>query len=142
MKKWRIGTLLTSFVFSTGEVCVTSRDSIPSKEVTSLSSFIRTPVTNTKFSSSDNIAGTDQVDLILFQWARERTDLDTLPMEVIGRLLRTSRHIDSALHAVFKPFGLDFGPVRRSCVAASARPPLINCHQVNSINGACSRRAQ
>jgi DNA-binding MarR family transcriptional regulator len=67
------------------------------------------PVTSAKLPTSDNVVQRDQIDLILSQWTRERSDLDTSPMEVIGRILRTSHRIDRSLHAVFKPFGLDFG---------------------------------
>lgn len=51
----------------------------------------------------------DQVDRIVSQWASQRPDLDVAPMEIIGRILRASRRIDSALHEVFKQCGLDFG---------------------------------
>jgi DNA-binding MarR family transcriptional regulator len=51
----------------------------------------------------------DQVDRIVFLWARERPDLNFSPMEIMGRILRVSRRIDGALHKVFKQFGLDFG---------------------------------
>lgn len=52
---------------------------------------------------------TDLVDTIIAQWKRERPDLDCSPMEVIGRVLRTARHVNTEIEAVFKQFGLDFG---------------------------------
>lgn len=51
----------------------------------------------------------DRVDLILQQWARERPDLDTSPMGVIGRILRAARHLDRELAIVYEKEGLDFG---------------------------------
>lgn len=51
----------------------------------------------------------DQVDRILSKWEVARPDLDVSPMEIIGRILRVSRRIDSALDVIFRQFGLDFG---------------------------------
>lgn len=51
--------------------------------------------------------GTDHVDLVLDQWARQRPDLDVSPMAVIGRLKRLSRLLDTELRRVFAEYGLD-----------------------------------
>jgi DNA-binding MarR family transcriptional regulator len=48
----------------------------------------------------------DQVDQILAQWARERPDLDSSPVGVIGRLSRLTRYVERSLDDNFKPFGL------------------------------------
>src|SRR5919199_3712154 len=50
---------------------------------------------------------TDPVDLILHQWQRERPDLDTSPMAVVGRVSRIARHIDLAQRATFARYDLD-----------------------------------
>ena len=41
------------------------------------------------------MADTDGVDVILQQWQRERPDLDTSPIGVIGRISRLSREIEA-----------------------------------------------
>lgn len=51
----------------------------------------------------------DQVDFILKQWSRERPDLDTSPMGVIGRISRVSRYTDQFLQKNFAKFGLNSG---------------------------------
>lgn len=50
---------------------------------------------------------TDHVDRVLEQWRRERPDLDTSPMGVIGRLSRLSRLIDAELGRTFSAHDLD-----------------------------------
>jgi DNA-binding MarR family transcriptional regulator len=49
----------------------------------------------------------DQVDEILAQWARERPDIDSSPVGVIGRLSRLTRYVERSLDDNFKPFGLN-----------------------------------
>lgn len=51
----------------------------------------------------------DRVDFILAQWAKERPDLDTSGMGVIGRLSRSARYIDQQLTQNFRRFGLNRG---------------------------------
>jgi DNA-binding MarR family transcriptional regulator len=60
----------------------------------------RTPKTK-KFAVADG------VDEILRQWARERPDLDTSPMAIVGRISRIERKIDPLLSSVFRKFGLE-----------------------------------
>ena len=55
------------------------------------------------------MAGKDFIDGILSQWKRERPDLDTSPMAVIGRVGRLQSHLDRLLAAVFEQFGLGRG---------------------------------
>jgi DNA-binding MarR family transcriptional regulator len=50
----------------------------------------------------------DQVDEILAQWARERPELDTSPMGVIGRISRIAPLLVQGQARVFQQFGLDF----------------------------------
>jgi DNA-binding MarR family transcriptional regulator len=49
----------------------------------------------------------DPVDRLLAQWARERPDLDTSPMGVVGRISRVARRIDVAQRETFARFDLD-----------------------------------
>jgi DNA-binding MarR family transcriptional regulator len=51
-------------------------------------------------------AAGDGVDGILRQWARERPDLDTSGMAIVGRISRIERKIDPLLASVFRKFGL------------------------------------
>jgi DNA-binding MarR family transcriptional regulator len=55
------------------------------------------------------MAGTDGVDVILEQWQRERPDLDTSPIAVIGRISRLSREIERRLEPVYATSGLEPG---------------------------------
>lgn len=51
----------------------------------------------------------DQIDLARAEWARERPDLDTSPMEVIGRVLRAAHLADARIRPVLRRAGLDRG---------------------------------
>ncbi len=51
----------------------------------------------------------DPVDVILAQWQRERPDLDVLPMGIIGRIGRLTKHLERSLQAIFSEFGLQAG---------------------------------
>lgn len=51
----------------------------------------------------------DAVDRIVAQWARERPELDTGPMEVIGRIHRLADILEAELRTVFATEGLGNG---------------------------------
>lgn len=51
----------------------------------------------------------DHVGRIIDQWARERPDLDTAPMAVIGRLHRVGDAVRERLVEVYDEFGLSEG---------------------------------
>src|ERR1700754_564907 len=51
----------------------------------------------------------DAVDAILEQWRRERPDLDSSPIGVVGRLSRVSRALEARLEPVYKAHGLEPG---------------------------------
>jgi DNA-binding MarR family transcriptional regulator len=53
--------------------------------------------------------GTDRVAQIQAQWRRERPDLDTSPVGVIGRLHRLANHLTDELLPVYRRFGLGEG---------------------------------
>jgi DNA-binding MarR family transcriptional regulator len=55
------------------------------------------------------MAKTDGVDEILQQWQRERPDLDTSPIGVIGRISRLAREIEARLEPVYASCGLEPG---------------------------------
>ncbi|MGO4213368.1 MarR family winged helix-turn-helix transcriptional regulator [Terriglobus sp. 2YAB30_2] len=52
-------------------------------------------------------SGKDHVDTILQQWKRERPDLDTTPMGIIGRISRAERLIDEQMKAACAQFDLE-----------------------------------
>jgi DNA-binding MarR family transcriptional regulator len=51
----------------------------------------------------------DHVDRIVEQWARERPDLDSSPLHVIGRISRLAGTVDELLRPVFAARGLGDG---------------------------------
>lgn len=51
----------------------------------------------------------DAVDAVLAQWARERPDVDTAPMAVLGRVSRLSRLLERDLKEFLGRFGLEPG---------------------------------
>ena len=51
----------------------------------------------------------DGVDLILEQWRRERPDLDSSPISVIGRISRLARELERRLEPVYREHGLEPG---------------------------------
>jgi DNA-binding MarR family transcriptional regulator len=51
----------------------------------------------------------DGVDLIIEQWQRERPELDSSPIGVIGRISRLAREIEARLEPVYREHGLEPG---------------------------------
>ena len=51
----------------------------------------------------------DGVDLIIEQWARERPDLDSSPVGVVGRISRLARELEARLEPVYREHGLEPG---------------------------------
>lgn len=52
---------------------------------------------------------TDSVDRIITAWAEHDPDLDTGPLEVVGRLRLCNAHLERAILAALRPFGLSLG---------------------------------
>lgn len=48
----------------------------------------------------------DRIDEIREQWAREQGDLDTWPVEVVGRIGRVARYLDTGMEELFRQYGL------------------------------------
>jgi DNA-binding MarR family transcriptional regulator len=69
------------------------------------------------------VPGKDGVDDILDQWQRERPDLDTSPMGVIGRLSRLSRELERRLDPVYARHGLEAGLFDVLATLRRAGPP-------------------
>ncbi|MEV4655941.1 MarR family transcriptional regulator [Micromonospora sp. NPDC049301] len=51
----------------------------------------------------------DGVDVIVGQWAAERPELETLPMEVFGRIYRIARLMGDRVERAYAPFGIGRG---------------------------------
>jgi DNA-binding MarR family transcriptional regulator len=51
----------------------------------------------------------DSVDRIIEAWAERDPQLDASPLEVVGRLLLCAAHLQRAILAALRPFGLSFG---------------------------------
>ena len=51
----------------------------------------------------------DGVDLIIEQWQRERPDLDSSPIGIVGRVSRLAREIEARLEPVYREHGLEPG---------------------------------
>jgi DNA-binding MarR family transcriptional regulator len=49
------------------------------------------------------------VDAIVAQWAVQRAELDTLPMEVFGRIYRIARLMGDRVERAYAPFGIGRG---------------------------------
>lgn len=55
------------------------------------------------------VAERDGVDLIIEQWTRERPELDSSPIGVVGRISRLAREIEARLERVYVEHGLEPG---------------------------------
>ena len=53
------------------------------------------------------ILGGDRIERARTEWAAERPDLDTSPMEIIGRILRASHLADTEIRRELRHAGLD-----------------------------------
>lgn len=53
------------------------------------------------------MGNTDEVDLIVDAWVRERPDLDVTPMEILSRVSRLARQLDLARKETFSAHGLE-----------------------------------
>lgn len=51
----------------------------------------------------------DVVDQVIAQWDVEKPQLNTLPMAVMGRLIRSVKHLETAINQVHKHHGLKPG---------------------------------
>jgi DNA-binding MarR family transcriptional regulator len=51
----------------------------------------------------------DGVDAIIEQWQRERPELDSSPIGIVGRLSRLAREVEARLEPVYREHGLEPG---------------------------------
>jgi DNA-binding MarR family transcriptional regulator len=71
-----------------------------------------------------HMTDTDGVDAILDQWHRERPDLDTSAIGVIGRISRLAREIERRLEPVYAASGLEPGWYDVLATLRRAGPPF------------------
>ena len=57
----------------------------------------------------DGTGEIDGIDRVVAQWGREKPELDTLPMQLIGRLMRIGKHLETQIAACHKRYGLTMG---------------------------------
>jgi DNA-binding MarR family transcriptional regulator len=87
----------------------------------------------------------DAVDRITAQWRRERPDLDSTPMEVIGRISRLSALIQQELDVVFGRHGLSGGDfdvlatLRRSAESQGLSPGELSRSTMVTTGGMTKR---
>lgn len=65
----------------------------------------------------------DRIEGVRAEWARERPDLDTSPMEIIGRILRAERLANGPIRSVLARYGLDRGGFDVLATLRRAGPP-------------------
>jgi DNA-binding MarR family transcriptional regulator len=69
------------------------------------------------------VTGRDAVDRITEQWRSERPDLDSSPMEVVGRITRVAALAQRQLESVFDRFGLAGGDFDVLATLLRSGPP-------------------
>lgn len=69
------------------------------------------------------ISAADRIGRIRGEWARECPGLDTSPMEIIGRILRTEHLADALIRATLRREGLDRGGFDVLATLRRAGPP-------------------
>src|ERR1700739_4903886 len=72
---------------------------------------------------SMQISADDRIEGVRAEWARERPDLDTSPMEIIGRILRAERLASGPIRSVLARYGLDRGGFDVLATLRRAGPP-------------------
>jgi DNA-binding MarR family transcriptional regulator len=73
------------------------------------------------------MADRDHVDTVLEQWRRERPELDSSPVAVVGRVSRLSRELEERLEPVYEAHGLDGGLFDLLATLRRQGPPFRLC---------------
>jgi DNA-binding MarR family transcriptional regulator len=87
----------------------------------------------------------DGVDLIIEQWQRERPDLDSSPIGVIGRISRLARELEQRLEPVYREYGLEPGwhdvlaTLRRHGAPYRLRPTELTSASMLTSSGTTKR---
>ncbi|MEF1245075.1 MarR family winged helix-turn-helix transcriptional regulator, partial [Vibrio campbellii] len=51
----------------------------------------------------------DAIDKVVSQWAKEKPELDTEPMAIMGRLMRIAKHMENHVAELHKRYDLKMG---------------------------------
>ncbi|ACJ27441.1 Regulatory protein, MarR [Shewanella piezotolerans WP3] len=51
----------------------------------------------------------DDIDKVAAQWNKEKPQLETLPMEIFGRMMRLQKYLEAEIAACHKQYGLTLG---------------------------------
>src|SRR5918993_3797527 len=87
----------------------------------------------------------DDVDTILEQWARERPDLDSTPVGVVGRVSRLARELEQRMEPTYRAAGLEGGwydvlaTLRRSGPPYRLRPGELTATVMLTSSGTTKR---
>jgi DNA-binding MarR family transcriptional regulator len=87
----------------------------------------------------------DGVDEIIEQWRRERPELDSSPIGVVGRISRLAREIEQRLEPVYREHGLESGwhdilaTLRRSGPPYRLRPTELTGATMLTSSGTTKR---
>jgi DNA-binding MarR family transcriptional regulator len=87
----------------------------------------------------------DGVDLILEQWRRERPDLDSSPIGIVGRISRLARELEQRLEPVYREHGLEPGwhdllaTLRRHGAPFQLRPTDLTTASMLTSSGTTKR---
>ncbi|MEI8631158.1 MarR family transcriptional regulator [Vibrio sp. PP-XX7] len=87
----------------------------------------------------------DTVDKIIAQWAKEKPELNTCPMGVMGRLARLTKYLEKEIAAVHETYGLKLGEFDVLVTLLRSGPPyqLTPSELMNSVmltSGAMTNR--
>jgi DNA-binding MarR family transcriptional regulator len=91
------------------------------------------------------VPDTDGVDLILEQWRRERPEVDSSPIAVVGRISRLARELEQRLEPVYREHGLEGGwydvlaTLRRSGPPYTLRPSELTGALMLTSSGTTKR---
>jgi DNA-binding MarR family transcriptional regulator len=91
------------------------------------------------------VAERDGVDLILEQWQRERPDLDSSAIGVVGRISRLARELEQRLEPVYREHGLEPGwhdvlaTLRRTGPPYRMRPTELTSASMLTSSGTTKR---
>jgi DNA-binding MarR family transcriptional regulator len=91
------------------------------------------------------VAERDGVDLILEQWRRERPDLDSSAIGIVGRISRLARELEQRLEPVYRGHGLEPGwhdvlaTLRRTGPPYRLRPSELTSASMLTSSGTTKR---
>lgn len=76
----------------------------------------------------------DEIGLIKAQWKKQRPDLDTEPMALLGRLQRLSQHVALEMTETFAHHGLNGAGFDVLATLLLSGPPCADTQRLNGNN--------